>query len=174
MASLTECQHLRRCASLQHTLALPSPKAPNQNYFRMAFVHKFHKINTPGLMACASPMRILALGSSQACHDVQQKLSLKITFASPPQHTCAEFGLPIAPATCAFTLRLSRTYPHAASSTLTLLTSWRLRTAFIISTFTLRLAATYSRVYITHINALAHCLSHMHLHTPLHYHLPAH
>ena len=53
--------------------------------------------------------------------------------------------LRIAPATCAFTLRLSRTYPHAASCTLTLLTPGHLRTAFIISTFTLRLAATYFR-----------------------------
>ena len=124
--------------------------------------------NFPGCMACASPLRILALRSSQACQDVQQWLALKFTIASPPPQACAEFYLRIAPATCAFTLRLSRTYPHAASSTLTLLTSWRLRTAFIISTFTLRLAASYSPVYITHINAFAHCLDHKHLPKPLH------
>ena len=111
-------------------------------------------------MACASPLRIFWLRSSQACQDVEQKLSLKLTIASPPPQACAEFYHRTAPATCAFALRLSRTYPHAASSALTLLTSWHLRTAFIISTFTLRLAATYSRVYITHINALAHCLNH--------------
>ena len=109
-------------------------------------------------MACALPLRILALRSSQACQDVEQLLSLKLTIASPPPQACAETYLRAAPARCAFSLRLTRTYPRAASSTFTLLTSWRLRTAFIISTFTLRLAATYSHVYITHINALAHCL----------------
>ena len=125
-------------------------------------------------MARASPLRNLALRSPHACQDVQQWLALKLTIASPPPQACAGLYLRIAPATCAFTLRLSRTYPHAASSTLTLLTSWHLRTAFIISTFTLRLAATYSRVYITHINALAHCLNHKHLHTLSLYNLPSH
>ena len=118
-------------------------------------------------MAYASSLRILALRSSQACQDVQQQLSKKFVIASPPPLACAEFNLRTVPEACAFTLRLSRTYPHAASSTLTLLTSWRLRTAFIISTFTLRLAASYSRVYITHTNALAHSLNHKHLHTPV-------
>ena len=139
----------------------------------MAFVEIFYMKITPGCMACASPLRIRALRPSRACHVNQQWLALKFTIASPPPQACVEFYLRIAPATCAFTLRLSRTYPHAASSTLTLLTSWHLRTAFIISTFTLRLAATYSRVYITHINAPAHCLNHKHLHTPLH-NLPSH
>ena len=57
------------------------------------------------------------------------------------------FYLRNAPATYDFTLRLSRTYPRAESSTITLLTSWHLRTAFIKSTFTLRLVATNSRVF---------------------------
>ena len=139
----------------------------------MAHMLKSQEKFSPSCMSCASQLRIFALRSSQACQDVQQYLSLSLTFASPPQRACAKFHLRIAPATCAFTLRLSRTYPHAASSTLTLLTSRRLRTAFIISTFTLRLAASYSRVYINHINALAHCLNHKHLPKPLHY-LPSH
>ena len=134
---------------------------------------KLHVENIPGYVACASPLRILALRSSQACQDVRQWLALKFTIASPPTQACAGPYPRIAPATCAFTMRLSRTYPRAARSTLTLLTSWHLRTALIISTFILRLAATYSRVLITHINALAHCLYHRHTHTLLHYYLPS-
>ena len=84
---------------------------------------------SPGCMACASPLRIFALRSSQACQVVQQWLALKLTIASPSPQPCAELYLRIAPATCAFALRLSRTYPRAESSTLTLLTSGHLRTA---------------------------------------------
>ena len=87
-------------------------------------------------MACASPLRILALRSSQACQVVQQWLPLKLTIASPPSQACAGLYLRIAPATCAFTLRLSRTYPHPASST----------------------------PHIAHIRAPAQCLYHKHLH----------
>ena len=106
---------------------------------------KISSENTPGCMACASPLRIFALRSLQACQVVQQWLALKFTIASPPQQACAGLYFRIAPATCAFALRLSRTYPRDASRTLTLLTSWHLRTALIISTFTLRLNATYLR-----------------------------
>ena len=122
---------------------------------------------------CASLIRFFALRPSLACQVVKHWLSLRFTIAWPPPQACAGLYLRIAPATCAFTLRLPRPHPRAESSTLTLLTSWHLRTAFIISTFTLRLTATYSFTYITHINALAHCLYYKHLHNPLHY-LPSH
>ena len=93
-------------------------------------------------------------------HRLHQKLVLSFTFALRLQHALSH---------CA-SLELT---PHAASSTLTLLTPWRLRTAFIISTFTLRLAATISCVYITCKNALARCLFHRHPLTPLHFYLPS-
>ena len=93
-------------------------------------------------MARASQLRIFALLSSQACQVVQQWLALKFTTASPPP-ACAELYLRIAPAACAFTLRPSRTYPRAESSTLKLLTSGHQRTAFMISTFTLHTDETF-------------------------------
>ena len=101
-------------------------------------------------MACASPLRVFALRSSPACQDVQQWPALKLTIASPRPQACAEFYLRIAPATCAFKLRHSRTYTHAAPSTLTLLTPWHLRTAFIISTFTLPRCKLLSRLNHSH------------------------
>ena len=88
-------------------------------------------------MACASPLRILALRPSQAYQVVMQWLELKFTFATPPPQACAEFYLRIAPATRVFTLRLSRTYPTRC----------------------------FMHPHIAHIMAPAHCLYHKHLDT---------
>ena len=82
-------------------------------------------------MACASPLRIFALRPSRPCQVVQQWLAISITIASPRPQACGRIYLRIAPATCVFTRRLSRTYPRAAPSTLN---SGHLRTAFIIRT----------------------------------------
>ena len=142
-----------------HGLRVEIPRKKNSNY-----------------VTCASPLRILTLRSSQDCQDVQQWLALKFSLASPP-HACARLYLRIAPATCAFTLRLSRSYPRAEPSTLSLLTSWRLRaasslapshcaslqltlahisptsmhshTALITDTFTPRFTTTYIRINVT-------------------------
>ena len=156
---------------------MPSHRHRRKNLIWITFASpsckKLHAKVSPGFMACASSLHILALRPSQACQVAQQWLALKLTIASPPPQACAEFYLRIAPATCAFTLRLSRTYPHAAPSTSTLLASWHLRTASVISTFTLRLAATNSRAFTIHINALARCHNHKHHHTPPHYYIPS-
>ena len=88
-------------------------------------------------MACASPQRIFALRSSPGCQDVQQWLSLKFIIASPPPEACPEYYLRTAPATCALTLRLSRTCPPRC----------------------------IKYPHIAHFRAPAHCLYHKHLYT---------
>ena len=74
------------------------------------------------------------VGSREAqCESARCRCNAKVKLST----ACAEYHLRTVPAACAFTLRLSRTYPHAAPSTQTLLTSGQLRTAYTISGFTL-------------------------------------
>ena len=136
-------------------------------------------------MACASPLRILALRSSHACQDVQQWLSLKLTIASPPpqavlsfifalrlQHAlshCASLELTPTlhqvPSHCshhgACALPLSQAPLHCASLHLTLafilLTPMHLHTALSTSTFTLCFTTIYLRIDIT--TSPHHCFS---------------
>ena len=170
MASLAECQDLRRCASQQLTLALPSAFAESTSlelpphglretisrtkYSRLHGVRLTTAYPRIALITSLSRRSAVPLTNNYPSHRLHHKLVLSSTFALRLQHALSH---------CA-SLELT---PHAASSTLTLLTSGHLRTVFIISTFTLRLAATYFRAYITHVNALAHCLNHRHLHLSL-------